>query len=190
MLYDYEINGIAVRTGDLICTVDGGGESILGQFWRAIGKLLPGAVDHIAVYVGPAGRCVEAGAKGRVVAFHVKDGNWDAESMTEERGLLIDTLYGVAYPLEGRNLSSEEMDKIRREVADYCLRQAEAGKPYNLNYLDSSTEERFYCSQLAYKAYLRMGLDLNTGVDIPDIPGTDRIIYPQEIWAGCPHKRA
>jgi len=56
-----------VQTGDIICTTDGGGEIFAGQFWRLVGKLIPGEVDHIAVYVGPQGRCVEAGAKGRVI---------------------------------------------------------------------------------------------------------------------------
>ncbi len=71
MIYSYEMNGLKLQTGDLICTTDGGGENIEGQFWRLIGKLIPGDVDHIVVYVGPGGRCVEAGAKGKVITFEV-----------------------------------------------------------------------------------------------------------------------
>lgn len=37
MVYDYEINGIPVQTGDLICTTDGGADNMKGQFWRLIG---------------------------------------------------------------------------------------------------------------------------------------------------------
>ena len=65
MIYDYEINGVPVRTGDLICTTDGNDSPISGQFWFLIGMLIPGDVDHIVVYTGPQGRCVEAGAGRR-----------------------------------------------------------------------------------------------------------------------------
>ena len=56
-----------------------------------------------------------------------------------------------------------------------------------MNFLDSDTEEAFYCSQLLYRAYLPHGINLNTGMDVPNIPGTDSIIHPQEIWSGCAH---
>jgi uncharacterized protein YycO len=69
------------------------------------------------------------------------------------------------------------------------LTQAALQKPYNINYLDSQTEDAFYCSQLAYQAYLRHGIDLNTGLSIPNLKGTESIIYPQEMWAGCFHRR-
>jgi uncharacterized protein YycO len=74
-------------------------------------------------------------------------------------------------------------------VADYCLAQAAANKPYNLNFFDPDTERAFYCSQLAYKAYIAHGIDLNTGQGVPDIPGTSSIVFPQEIWSGCQHQR-
>jgi uncharacterized protein YycO len=57
-------------------------------------------------------------------------------------------------------------------------------------FLDSMTEDAFYCSQLAYKAYLREGIDLNTGKGIQNFPGMESIIFPQEIWSGCKHERA
>ena len=33
MIYSYEISGLQVKTGDLICTTDGGDSIIAGQFW-------------------------------------------------------------------------------------------------------------------------------------------------------------
>ncbi|MCG6537028.1 MAG: hypothetical protein L7F78_20560, partial [Syntrophales bacterium LBB04] len=188
MVYEYEINGLTVRTGDLICTQDGDKGSILGKFWWLIGKLIPGDVDHIAIYVGPEGRCVEAGAKGKVITFDIKGRLWDANSMVDARGPLIDTFYGVAYPLEKEGLSVDE-NKIRERVAAYCLEQAQSAKPYNLNFLNSATEDAFYCSQLAYKAYLAEGIDFNSGKGISLIPGTGSIIFPQEIWDGCVHRQ-
>ena len=189
MIHTHSINGLPVQTGDIICTTDGGGEILVGQFWRLVGKLIPGDVDHIAVYVGPRGRCVEAGAKGRVITFDIGGNIWDAERMLDERWL-VDTFYGIAYPLMDKDLPEYRISEIRESVADYCLAQAAAGKPYNINFLDSETEEAFYCSQLAYKAYKKEGIDLNTGKGIPEIPGTDSIIFPQEIWSGCSNEKA
>jgi len=189
MVYSYEIEGLALQTGDLICTVDGGGADIAGQFWRLIGKLIPGEVDHIVVYVGPSGRCVEAGAKGRVIVFDVTDGVWDEKRMRSQRGPFADRLLGVAYPLGLSGTEAPEAGSIREDVAAYCLGQAALSKPYNLNFFNSSTEDAFYCSQLAYRAYLRSGIDLNTGARVLDVPGTQNIILPQEIWDGCTHER-
>ena len=73
-VHKYKINGIPVKTGDLICTVDGNPSSLIGHFWWFVGKMIPGDVDHIAIYVGPRGQCVEAGAKGRVIIFDVPNG--------------------------------------------------------------------------------------------------------------------
>ncbi len=190
-VHTYQIDGLTVQTGDLICTNTTSGRSVFaGLFYRIYGMAIPGPVDHIVVYVGPGGRCVEAGAKLRVITFDVADNTWDESKMTKVRGSIFDTLYGVAYPLAGRSLSGEEEVGIRRSVASYCIRQAEAGKPYNVVFADSMTDNAFYCSQLAYKAYLEQGIDLNTGQGVPDIPGADSIVFPQEIWSGCEHERA
>jgi hypothetical protein len=186
MIYTFEINGVPLQTGDLICTTDGGRAILAGEFWRLLGKLVPGDVDHIAVYVGPGGRCVESGLGG--VHFFDATDPWDAEAMLPQR-FFPDQFYGVAYPLRGRGLTLEQEMGIRARVAAYCIAQAEMNKPYNINYLDSQTEDGFYCSQLPYKAYLPHGIDLNTGLDIPDLKGTGSIIFPQEIWAGCAHRR-
>jgi hypothetical protein len=158
-----------------------------GEFWRLVGRLVPGDVDHVALYLGPGGRCVEAGSLG-VITYEMHEGRWDAEYMTRARGLLVDTFYGIAYPFSSIELSREEEAVLRQEVAAYCL--AQVGKPYNLNFLDPEKEDSFYCSQLAYKAYLRAGINLNTGLAMEQLPGTNRIVYPQEIWSGCAHRRA
>ncbi len=189
-VYTYSIDGLSVQTGDLICTTSGNHENISGQLWQLVGKVIPGDVDHIAVYVGPGGRCVEEGGKLCAAEFEVKNNTWDAAKMTDQRGHFIDSFYGVIYPLAGRQISHKEEMKIRADVAVFCLKQVKAHKLYNFNYLNSKTDTAFYCSQLAYKAYLRNGIDLNTGKGINEIPGTKNIILPQEIWNGCEHKKA
>ena len=186
-IFTKRLNGLTITTGDVICTSDGGGELMKGEFWRLVGKLIPGEVDHIVLYLGPEGRCVEAGAKGRVILFEVPGQEWEPDQMATQRGL-VDELYGVAYPLAKANLSQDEEENARRAVAEYCL--AQVGKPYNLNFLNSGTDQAFYCSQLAYKAYLEIGLDLNTNIGVPPIPLTESIIFPQEIYSGCSHQRA
>ena len=187
MVYTYQIEGIALQTGDIICTMNGKPDILPGEFWRFIGRLVPGDVDHIAVYLGPDGRCVEAGARG-VITFEVPDGRWDTERMALQRGLLFDTFYGVVSPLDGLQVSEEEEYELRSRIASFCL--AQVGKPYNLNFLKPDTEEAFYCSQLAYKAYQQIGFDLNTGLAMEQLPGTNAIIYPQEIWNGFSRRAA
>jgi hypothetical protein len=189
MIHEYEMNGLTMRTGDIICTTDKGPSILAGQFWRYIGTLLPGDVDHVAIYVGPEGRCVEAGAKGMVLTFSVPDHTWDALKMLDQRGEIVDALYGIACPVEGRGLSEDRKTEIRESVARYCLAQAAARKPYNLDYFNPDTEDAFYCSQLAYLAYLKNGINLNTGLGVPHNPETCRIIFPQEIWSGCVNKK-
>jgi hypothetical protein len=108
--------------------------------------------------------------------------------MARRRGLLFDTFYGVASPLDGLGTSEAEEHDLRRVVAEYCL--AQVGKPYNLNFLNAETEDAFYCSQLAYKAYQKIGIDLNTGLAMEQLPGTNAIVYPQEIWDGFSHRAA
>jgi len=185
MIHTYQIEGLTLQTGDVICTMNGKPDILPGEFWRLIGRLVPGDVDHVAIYLGPDGRCIESGAKG-VTTFNVPHGIWDTERMARQRGLLFDTLYGVSSPLDGLQLSDEEEYEMRQQVAQYCL--AQLGKPYNLNFLNAETEESFYCSQLAYKAYQQIGIDLNTGLAMEQLPGTNAIVYPQEIWDGFSHR--
>jgi cell wall-associated NlpC family hydrolase len=185
MVYTYQIEGLTLQTGDIICTMNGKPDILPGEFWRLIGRLVPGDVDHVAIYLGPYGRCIEAGARG-VILFEVLRRHWDTERMAIQRGLLFDSFYGVASPLDGLDLTQNEEYEMRRRVTAYCL--AQVGKPYNLNFLNAETEESFYCSQLAYKAYQQVGLDLNTGLAMEQLPGTNAIIYPQEIWSGFSHR--
>jgi len=186
MIYTYQIEGLTLQTGDIVCTMNGKPDILPGEFWRLVGRLVPGDVDHVAIYIGPDGRCVESGSRG-VIAYRAHNGLWDTEFMARERGLLFDTFYGVAYPLGGLELSRDEEAHMRMKVAQYCL--AQIGKSYNLNFLNAETEDAFYCSQLAYKAYQQVGIDLNTGLAIEQLPGTNEIIYPQEIWEGCAHRQ-
>jgi cell wall-associated NlpC family hydrolase len=187
MNYTYQIEEIALQTGDLICTMNGKPDILPGEFWRLVGRLVPGDVDHIAIYLGPGGRCVEAGAHG-VIKFTVFDEQWNTERMARRRGLLFDTFYGVVSPLDGSGVAEDEENQMRQIVAAYCL--AQVGKPYNLNFLNAETEEALYCSQLAYKAYQQIGINLNTGLAMEQLPGTNSIVYPQEIWNGFPHREA
>lgn len=185
---EFNLDGLILRTGDLICTSNGKEDMPVGEFWRLLGRLLPGEVDHVIVYLGPEGVCVEAGARG-VNLFRLPGNTWDAPAMVEQRGPYVDTLVGVAYPLEGRNLSAAEEDAIRIQVRRFCLKQARLKKPYNLNFLNPNTERAFYCSQLPYRAYLPHGINLNTGAGIPDLLDSERIVFPQEIWAGSVHRK-
>lgn len=187
MIYTYQIEGIPVQTGDLICTMNGKPDILPGEFWLLVGRLVPGDVDHVAIYTGPEGRCVEAGTHG-VIKFTVFNGQWNTERMARRRGQLFDTFYGVVSPLDALGLAEADEHEMRKTVAEYCL--AQVGKPYNLNFLNSETEESFYCSQLAYRGYKQIGIDLNTGLAMEQIPGTNSIIYPQEIWEGFSHRAA
>ncbi|MBC8334185.1 MAG: hypothetical protein ISR59_05080 [Anaerolineales bacterium] len=185
MIHTCQIEGLTLQTGDIICTMNGKPDILPGEFWLLVGRLVPGDVDHIAIFLGPDGRCVESGSRG-VIDFHLQDEIWDAELMTEERGLLLDTFYGVSYPFAGMQLAEDEESLMRMKVAEYCLSQI--GKPYNINFLNAESEKSFYCSQLAYKAYQQVGINLNTGLAMEQLPGTNEIIYPQEIWDGCVHR--
>ena len=98
MIFTYQIEGLTLQTGDIICTMNGKPDILPGEFWLLVGRLVPGDVDHVAIYVGPDGRCVESGSRG-VILFDVHDGIWDTEFMARKRGMLFDTFYGVAYPL-------------------------------------------------------------------------------------------
>jgi Permuted papain-like amidase enzyme, YaeF/YiiX, C92 family len=186
MIYTYQINGMPVQTGDIICTMNGKPNILPGEFWRMVGRLVPGDVDHVAIYLGPDGCCAEAGARG-VITFDVLNGVWDTERMARQRGLLFDTFYGIVSPLDVLGYSDEDEVNMRTAIAQYI--RAQVGKPYNLNFFNPETEEAFYCSQLIYKAYQSIGIDMNTGLAMEQLPGTNQIIYPQEIWEGFSHRK-
>lgn len=190
MIHSYRIDGLPVKTGDILCTTDGRKDSLIGWIWRIFGKMVPGPVDHVAIYLGPGGRCAEAGIRG-VITFFAEEETWDGHRMKRRRGYLVDTFYGAAYPLAERGYSTEKQQQIRKGVARYCMAQVKAGKWYNLNLFNPETENYFYCSQLAYRAYLSCGIDLMAGVKpYIGLPGLDRIILPQQIWEGSAHRRS
>lgn len=191
-IFSYVINGLPVQTGDILCTqagVEGADqpEAIQpGEFWHWVGQLVPGEVDHVAIYLGPGGLCIESGPWG-VISFTVEAGWWNAPQMMSRRGNFVDTFYGVAYPLAGRGLPPEAEVRLRAEVAAFCT--AQLGKPYNKNLFNLDQDDSFYCSQLAYRAYQPHGINLNSRPEIKVLPLTQRIVYPQEIWDSCHHRR-
>ena len=188
-MYEYEFNGLKLKTGDIICTQNGDGTLAAGQIWWLLGKLIPGEIDHIVIYTGPGPKCIEAAAKFKVVEFDLEGKKWDANSMKDQRGLIFDTLIGAAYPMKSHAPPpGKTEEEVRAGVAEYC--RAQLGKPYNINFLDSETEDKFYCSQLAWAAYKSQGIDLRTDIGIPELPGTATIIFPQELWNGNENQRA
>ncbi|GFN34543.1 YiiX/YebB-like N1pC/P60 family cysteine hydrolase [Tepidimicrobium xylanilyticum] len=63
------------------------------------------------------------------------------------------TCYGVT--VKGTTIAQDET------AADWCYKQI--GKPYNWNYLNPYTRNKFYCSQLIYAAFLdNYGINLDT----------------------------
>ena len=188
-IHSYWINNLQVQTGDILCLSFDSRDSIKrGDYWRILGLLIPGEVDHVAVYVGPDGRCVEASARG-VYAFDLEENEWSPEKMFKHRGRFKDSLIGAAYPLHDLDVSVDSEIKIRLSVAEYCLDQAKIGKPYNINLLDPDREDAFYCAQLVYKAYIQHGINLNTNLGVANLPGINNIVFPQEIWHGCFHRK-
>ena len=187
MIHHSTIYGLPVCTGDIICTTDGSAATTMGKIWQALGMLVPGEVDHTVLYLGPGGRCVEAGARG-VLLFDMPGGRWEAERVASERWL-VDTLVGVAYPLADRSAPGLSDEDVRAAVADYCALQAAEDKPYNINFFDPNTNAAFYCSQLIYKAYLEFGLDVSMPADT-SISHTPRIVVPQMLWQSSKQLRA
>jgi hypothetical protein len=183
-VYTHEFYGTELRSGDLICTTDGEHTSFYGALWRVFGHLVPGPVDHVAIYVGPGPHFVEAGPFG-VLSFDMPGDTWESTELVAQRGFL-DRIYGIVQPLVDPGLPPEVQERMRDEIRTYVLRQAELRKPYNLNFLQPDTEDSFYCSQLAYLAYRRHGINLKTRIGVPDLALADQIIFPIEIWHAGP----
>ncbi|MFY2762635.1 hypothetical protein [Arenimonas sp. MALMAid1274] len=183
-LHTFRFRGVHVCTGDVLCTTDGLPGSAYGRFWQAVGLLMPGPIDHCLVYVGPEGRCVEAGGNG-VIAFEM-DADWTAGPLARERALL-DRLHGAVYPLEGFAGDAAKLRDVRLGIANYVLAEAARSAPYNYNFFDTATTRRFYCSQLVHQAYAA------NGVLLPRVTRgrlLGRVAFPREIWRGNPHQRA
>ena len=189
MIHTHTFNGLTVQTGDILCTRNGTDDNWLGRIWHWIGYLVPGRIDHTILYVGPGGRCIEAGGKG-VIEFVMLGPIWDAPSVADTR-LLQDTLVAVAQPLQRLNLSLQEEARIRLGVADYCLTQI--GKPYNPIFLNTVTDDAFYCSQLIYLAYRECGVDLGVApvrlvTDLTGVADTPFLILPTALLENSPHR--
>ncbi len=71
------------------------------------------------------------------------------------------------------NLEQEKIDSI----VDYAMSQL--GKPYNNDYIIKSKSDSFYCSQLIYKSYLSVGLDIDSNNNNWDDHG---IVHPNDIY--------
>jgi len=183
----YEMDGLPIRTGDILCMRDGGRRGVLERLWTAIGALIPGEVDHCALYVGPEGRFVEADAHG-VTVLTMPGTHWDARVLVRQR-LFVDTLVGVAYPLQGKGLPAPEEARIRDSVAAYCLAQAAADKPFNFNLFNATNPNRTYCSQLIAEAYRSQGIELTRRQPVAGLRIFRRAIFPEALWAGSPHRR-
>lgn len=189
MIHTHKFNGLTLQTGDILCTRDGTDDNWLGRIWHWIGYLVPGRIDHAILYVGPGGRCIEAGGKG-VIEFTMPGTVWHAPDVVDIR-LLYDTLVGVAYPLQGLALSPAAEARIRMGVADYGL--AQIGKPYNPIFLNTVTDAAFYCSQLIYLAYREFGIDLGVSPvrlvsDPTAIEETPLLILPTMLLDNCAHR--
>jgi hypothetical protein len=189
MVHTHIINGLTIKTGDILCTSDGTDENWYGRLWQLIGYLIPGKIDHVIIYVGPGGRFVEAGARG-VIEFEMPGTKWDAAQVVDLR-FFVDTLIGIAYPLRGLDLATAEEERIRLTVATYCLDHV--GKPYNANFLKVVTNEAFYCSQLAYLAYREAGIDIGvTPVALleghsTEVESTPLLVLPTALLDNCEH---
>jgi uncharacterized protein YycO len=174
MVYEFVINGRHLKTGDIISTKDGN-NSIYTLGFHILGLMIPGTVDHTVMYVGPDGLCVESGMRG-VIAFNAAT-KWNSDAMFKERGL-ADEFYAASSVFTRNDISTDEEKTIRDFVRAYVL--GSVGKPYNFDFLHPDTESRVYCSQLAYLAYKKAGINLNVGTFV--IPGFDNIVFPQEIF--------
>jgi hypothetical protein len=188
-IYQWEWNGVELKTGDLICTEVGDLKSIDGGLSIFIGMIIPGPHDHIAIYTGPDGRFIEACPNG-VIEACMDNSKWDAKKLFSSRGF-IDHLAGAVYPLSGNNGAVGDETTIRLGIANYC--QSQVGKKYNFNFLDPETEDVFYCSQLAYRAYMTVSqknINLHCGMKhaYRNLWLPPEIVYPQEIWDGFTHK--
>ena len=175
MVYEYTINGKTLKSGDIISTKDGN-NSIFSLGFTLLGHLIPGKVDHTVIYAGPDGLCVESGMRG-VITFE-SGPQWNSDATFKQRGL-IDTFYAASSVFGKGDFSPEDEYMMRIFIRAYAL--GSVGKPYNFNFFNPDIESSVYCSQLAYLAYRKIGINLNTGTSIIPIPGVDRIVFPEEV---------
>jgi len=188
VIHRYQIHGVPVRTGDILCTRDGDSKGLIGAFWKALGSLVPGEIDHCALYIGPGARFIEADARG-VSVLSMPGQRWNAQALFHRR-LFVDTFVGVAYPLHGLRIPPRQQGRIRLAVANYCLAQHAAGKPFNFNLLDATNPRRTYCSQLIVEAYRSVGIHLGGERGTRATPMLRHAVLPDSLWRGSPHRVA
>lgn len=58
----------------------------------------------------------------------------------------------------------------------------QVGKPYNWNYFDKTTTDRFYCSQLVWLAWLEAGIDVQEGSFFEGIVSPSDFIYADNTY--------
>jgi uncharacterized protein YycO len=187
VLYSHSFHGVIAQTGDILFTRDGMPGSLFGEIWRLLGQILPGDLDHVALYLGPGVRFIESAANGVEVCEFASD-EWNALPYAQQR-LLVDELVAIADPLAGRGLTPEEETRMRQAVVAYCLTQVARSKPYNLNVFNPETDGAFYCSQLIYKAYQMQGIDLHEHVGAEAESILAPIVLPKDIWNACLKKQ-
>lgn len=183
MIYTHNFDGVTAKTGDILFTRDGESGSLFGAIWKVLGYVLPGDLDHTALYIGPGIRFIESAAKG-VVVVTMEGENWEGKRYGKER-LLIDELVGIGNPIAGRGISEEQEVQIRENVVGYCMAQVAEAKPYNLDFFDPETDGAFYCTQLLYKAYQSQGINLHVhqGDDSESLLAP--LVLPKDVWNAC-----
>jgi hypothetical protein len=187
MIYTHSFQGITARTGDILFTRDGESGSLFGEIWKLLGYILPGDLDHCAMYLGPGVRFVESAARGVVVCEFAGDA-WTATPYAAQR-LLIDELVGIGDPIAGRGIALEQEIELREHAVAYCLAQAAEQKPYNIDFFNPQTDGAFYCSQLVYKAYAAQGIDLHVHAGESANSLLAPIVFPEDVWNACHARR-
>lgn len=183
MIYTHSFNGITAKTGDILFTRDGEPGSVFGAIWKMLGHILPGDLDHAALYVGPGIRFIESAAKG-VVLVHMEGDRWQGKRYGKER-LLVDELVGIGDPIAGRGISADREVQIRENVLAYCMAQVAEAKPYNLDFFNPETDGAFYCTQLLYKAYQTQGINLHVHKGDEAASLLAPLVLPEDIWNAC-----
>ena len=162
-IHTANINGIPIKTGDLVFTSNA---SIFG--YKLDAAQFIGPTNHVVMYVGPRLGFIEAGPAG-VRAFDIFGPTWK-DTKTYRFGL-SDTFYAVS--------KVKLKDSERKIIANFCLKQI--GKPYNINFTDSNTKNAFYCSQLIYWSYREAGIDL-LQKEMSLLYDKMKLIVPFELW--------
>ena len=137
---------------------------------------------HSATYIGNGqiAQATGSGLQGVALADQVSSSSlYDAEWSTWWSTDLADYDWAVIRP---RASASD-----KQIVADYQLAQATKSDPevpYNLNLLDREREDAFNCTQLTWRSYMKVGLDLefNTG-HVSNFPGLSAVITADDLFS-------